>query len=279
VVTEFSLRNPLVVASVALALCLFGAFAYLTLGVAVTPNINFPSVVVSTTYPGADPASVEANVTKPIEDAIAALPNIDSNGLTSISSYSVSTVVVQFTTTANPDLIAVDVQRVVNGVRDKLPADVDNPSIFKIDVNASGVATVVFSGPSLSRLQDTVETSLQPQFSSLPGVGAVTISSGVTREIHVTVDQEALRARGLSINSVTNALQAQQIEVPAGSITEGTTDLSVYFDSLAPRVEAMGDIVLAQTPSGPVYLRDVARVENTFKTRASIAKVSDDSAS
>jgi len=74
VVTEFSLRNPLVVASVALALCLFGAFAYLTLGVAVTPNINFPSVVVSTTYPGADPASVEANVTSPLKTQLRHYP-------------------------------------------------------------------------------------------------------------------------------------------------------------------------------------------------------------
>src|SRR5437764_2251891 len=119
--THFSLRNPLVVAGLAVALCLFGAFAYSTLGVAITPNVNYPGAVVITTYPGADPATVEANVTKPIEDAIAALPNIDANGLTSISGYGVSTVTVQFTSAANADLVAVDVQRVVNGVRSKLP--------------------------------------------------------------------------------------------------------------------------------------------------------------
>ena len=75
------------------------------MGVAITPNVNFPSVVVTTVYPGADPATVETNVTRPIEDAIAGLPNIEKNGLTSISSQGVSTVMVQFTTAANPDLV------------------------------------------------------------------------------------------------------------------------------------------------------------------------------
>jgi hydrophobic/amphiphilic exporter-1 (mainly G- bacteria), HAE1 family len=271
--TLLSLRNPLAVAAVALALCIFGAFAFVTLGIAITPNANFPSVTVTTIYPGADPSSIEANVTKPIEDAIATLPNVDTNGLTSISSYGVSTVIVQFTTAANSDLVAVDVERVVNGVRNNLPANADPPVIHKIDINAGGVATIIASGPSLVPLQDLVENSLKQQFNALPGVGAVNIRSGVTREIHVTVDQEALRARGLSINNVTNALQSEQIEVPAGSITEGTTDLSVYFDSLASRVDGLGDIVINQTPNGPVYMRDVAKFEDTYQRRTSIARV------
>jgi HAE1 family hydrophobic/amphiphilic exporter-1 len=271
--TQFSLRNPLVVASVTIALCLFGAFAYVTLGIAVVPNANFPSVSVITIYQGADPATVEANVTKPIEDAISSLPNIDANGLTSVSAYGRSTVSVQFTSAANADLVPVDVERVVNAVRDKLPTDANPPIIRKLDINAAGVATVVLSGPSLTRLQELIETSLQQQFGALPGVGAVNVASGVAREIHVTVDQEALRARGLSINSVTNALQSQQIEMPAGSITDDKTDLSVYFDSLASSMQALGDIVLTQTSTGPVFMRDVATFEDTYQKRTSIARV------
>src|SRR6266540_1460422 len=135
-VTEFSLRNPLVVTGVAVGLCLFGLFAYLTLGVAVTPNVNIPAVVVTTAYPGADPETVESSVTRPIEDAIALLPNIDTNGLTSTSTFNVSIVSVQFTTAANPDQVSVDVQRVVNAARNKLPIDAEAPSVNKVDVNA-----------------------------------------------------------------------------------------------------------------------------------------------
>ncbi|MBV8715012.1 MAG: efflux RND transporter permease subunit [Chloroflexi bacterium] len=272
-VTRFSIRNPLVVTGVAVALCLFGLFAFTSLGIAIAPNVNIPQAVVTTTYPGADPATIEANVTRPIEDAIATLPNIDTNGLTSTSAFGVSIVSVQFTSAANADLVAVDVQRVVNGVRANLPADADTPTVTKVDFNAQGVATVVLSGPDLTRLEDLAENSLQQEFNSLPGVGTTAIRSGIKHEVHVTVDQDALRARGLSINTVAGALQNQQLEVPAGTIAQGTTDLSVYVDSLAPKIDALNDLVIEQTANGPVYLRDVASLQDTYKTRSTIVRV------
>src|SRR6202158_6634734 len=224
--TQSPLGNPLVVAGVAVALCLSGLFAYTSLGVAITPNVNVPQAIVTTPPPAAPPATVEANVTKPIEDAVATLPNIDSNGLISTSAFGVSVVSVTFTSAPNTDLVAVGVQRVVNGVRSKLPADADTPSVTKVDFNAQGVATMVLSGQDLTHLQDLAENSLQQQFNALPGVGTTAIRSGITHEIHITVDQDALRSRDLSINNVANALQSQQLEVPAGSIAHGTTELS-----------------------------------------------------
>src|SRR5439155_10435667 len=126
-----------------------------------------------------------------------------ANGLTSISSQGVSTVIVQFTTAANADLVSVDVERVVNSARARLPPDVDPPTISKVDINAAGVATIVFSGPQpLTDLEDVAENVLQKQFNALPGVGAANIRSGITREIHVHVDEWQLRPRGLSINNV-----------------------------------------------------------------------------
>ena len=118
--TQFSIRNPLVVAALAIALALFGIYSYLTLGVAVVPSISAPVVLVTTTEPGANPDTIETQITKPIEDAISTLRDIDT--LTSTSSQGVSTVTVAFTTAANADLVGIDVERVVNGARSKLPA-------------------------------------------------------------------------------------------------------------------------------------------------------------
>jgi hydrophobic/amphiphilic exporter-1 (mainly G- bacteria), HAE1 family len=272
--TEFSLRNPLVITAVTVALALFGLFSYATLGVAITPNVSFPQVVVTTTYPGADPETVEANVTKPIEDAIATLQNIDTNGLTSISSSGVSTVIVQFTTAANPDLVSVDVERVVNGVRSRLPSEVDAPSVNKVDINAFGVATIVLSGTMpLADMQDLAENVIQKRFTALPGVGAINIRSGITRELHILVDEQALRGRGLSINNVVSTLQSQQLEVPAGTITQNGRDFSVYFDSLVTAPQQLGNLILQQTPNGAIYLRDVATIEDTIKKRSAIVRV------
>src|SRR5262245_46111541 len=145
-ITQFALRNPLVVGGLAVALGLFGFLAYFQLGVATLPNLNFPTVQVTTVYPGADPETLETNVTKPIDDAIATHPNIDKNGLRSTSSANLSIITVTFTDAANPDLISVDVQRVVNGARDKLPSDAELPTVTKMDLSQVGVGTVVLSG-------------------------------------------------------------------------------------------------------------------------------------
>jgi len=273
-ITEFSIHNPLLIFAITTAIAIFGLFAYSTLGVAIIPNVNFPQVVVTTIYPGADPQTVESTVTRPIEDAIASLPNIDANGLTSISSSGVSTVIVQFTSAANPDLVSVDVQRVVNSARGQLPPDVDSPSVTKVDINAFGVATIIFSGQQpLTVMQDFAENVIQKQFNALPGVGSANIRSGITREVHVKVDQRSLIGRGLSINQVVNAVQSSQLEVPAGSITQGGRDFSVYFDALATSPEELGNIVVLQTPNGAIRLRDVATIEDTYKERSALVRV------
>ncbi len=273
-ITQFSLRNPLVIAALTFAIGLFGIFNYSTMGVAITPNINFPSVVVSTVYPGADPETVEQNVTRPIEDAIATLPNIDNNGLTSQSSSGLSTVIVQFTSAANPDLVSVDVQRVVNSARSRLPSEVDTPTVSKIDINAFGVATVVLSGrQSLTTLQGIAEDTLQRRFNALPGVSSTSIRSGITREIHVLVDQSRLQSSGLSINNVLTAIQSQQMEMPAGTVTQSGRNYSIYFDALVSNPQQLGNIVVLQTASGGVRLQDIATIEDTFQKRNTIVRV------
>ncbi len=273
-ITEISMRNPLMVAAITIVIAIFGFVAYGSLGVAITPNVNFPAVVVTAVYPGADPETVEAEVTRHLEDAIAALPNIDTNGLVSTSSPSVSTVYVQFTAAANPDLISVEVERVVNSVRAKLPPDVESPSVVKIDFNAQGVATIVLSGQQpLTSLQEIAEDLIQKRLTAVPGVGAVNIRSGVTREVQVLVNEQSLAGRGLSINNVINTLQTQQLEVPAGTITQGNQDYSVYFDALASSPEQLGDLIVMQTPQGAVRLRDVAKIDLASKKRNAIVRV------
>ncbi|HEY3081530.1 MAG TPA: efflux RND transporter permease subunit [Chloroflexota bacterium] len=273
-ITEFSLRNPLVVASLTLALCLFGLFAYYRLGVATLPRINFPAVAVVAVYPGADPETVETNVTKPLEDAIAALPNVDRKQFVSTSQAGFSQIIVYFTDAANPDFVPIDVQRAVNGVRGQLPAEVETPSVVKFDVEGLGTATLVLSGNQpLVRLQDVAENLVQPRLNAVPGVASAQIRSGVSREVQIRVDDEKLRARGLSINQVVGALQTQQVEVPAGTITEGRRDLSVYFDSLATSAARLNEIVVTQSPTGPILVRDVATVEDTTQKRSAIRRV------
>ncbi|HLH25989.1 MAG TPA: efflux RND transporter permease subunit [Chloroflexota bacterium] len=274
-VTEIAVHHPLVVAAFTSSLAIFGILAYTSMSIAVVPNVNFPSVTVSTPYPGADPETVEAAVTTPIESALATLQNIDVNGLTSTSLQGMSVVQVQFNTAADPNTVSTDAERVVNGARNQLPPNPNIvPSIIKLDPNAISVVTVAFTGDQpLALMEDFAENVLQKQFNNVPGVSSTTIQSGLTREVHVLVNEGALRARGLAVTDVVSALQSGQFQTPAGTIWQGDRSYNVYFDALAHQVPDLRNLVVKQQPSGPVYLRDVATVQDTYQQRQAIVRV------
>jgi len=270
--TRFSLRNPLVVGAIVLLLALFGVYSYLTLGIAVVPNISFPSVTVITTDAGADPATMETQVTKPLEDAISALNNIDT--MTSTSNEGISQITVQFTTAADSKLVPVDVERVVNSVRNKLPADADPPSISTFDTSEIPVLVVEMSGPQpLEQIQQVAKDRIQRTLEAVPGVASVALAGGPIREIHVKVDLDKLQARGLGLNSVQQALASGQIEIPAGSLPYASKNVNVRLTGLVQTPAQLGNIVVDQQPSGPVYIRDVATIDDTFKKDQPISRI------
>ncbi len=263
-VTEFSIRNPVMVTVVALALMCFGLFAYLTMGVAIFPNVSFPGVTVLTSVPGADPGTIETQVTKPIEDAIFALPNLDL--MISTSAEGLSLIQVNFTSAANANLIPVDVERVVNSVRNRLPAEAEAPTITQFDTSAIPVIYVGLSGiQSLDQLQDTAQNLVQKRFEAVPGVGSVRISGGLTREIQVKADLDKLRAFGLGLNSLQQAISSEHIEFPAGALSASGTDVNVRLNGLVRDPAQLGQIIVTQLPTGPIYVRDVATIIDGFK--------------
>jgi HAE1 family hydrophobic/amphiphilic exporter-1 len=270
--TRFALRNPLVVGAITLMLALFGLYSYFNMGIGVVPNISFPGVTIITTDAGADPATMETQVTKPIEDAVSTLANIDE--IVSTSNEGISQITVQFTTAADSKLVPVDVERVVNSVRNKLPSEADPPSISTFDTSQIPVIVVSISGPQpLDQIQQVAKDRVQRAFEAVHGVASVSITGGPTREIHVKVDLNKLQSRDLGLNTVQQALQSEQLELPAGSLPSAGKDVNVRFTGLVKTPAELGNIIVAQQPSGPVYVRDVATIDDTFKKNQAISRV------
>ena len=276
-VTEFSLRNPLFAGLIACVLAIAGLYAYFTLSISIVPNITQPSAIVSTTDPGADPATVETQVTRPIEDALATLQNVKS--LTSTSSQGLSVVTVNFTSNVNVDLIAVDVERAINSARGLLPASANQPSVGRLDTNSAlPILKVVLSGPQdLMQLETVAENQVQRAFQHVDGVGAVTLSGGPTREIQVQVDLLSLQSLGLGLNTVQQAIQTNHLAQPAGTLVEAGSDVNVRLNSLASTPRQVGSIVVADLPIGalnvPIHLSDVATVSDTHTTTSAIDRI------
>src|ERR1700716_348653 len=194
--TEFSLRNPLVVAALTGAVIVFGLTAYLSMGIGVFPNVSFPEVLVITPDPGADPATIETQITKPIEDAVAGLANIDT--ITSSSDEGVSSVVVQFTTAANENLVPVDVERVVNAIRSQLPAEANAPTIVKPEVSLIPVITLGVSGSQpLGEINRVTKDRIVRALNAVPGVQSVRVTGGQDREIQVKIDPNKLESHSI----------------------------------------------------------------------------------
>jgi len=274
--TSIAIKRPLFMLMVIGALLVVGLVSWTKLGVDLLPALDFPIVVVSTPYPGASPDAVDTLVTKPVEDAVASINDIDY--ITSSSVEGVSSVIIFFTDKAAKDS-SIDVERRVSAIRGRLPTDAKDPTIGKFDPNAQPILLLTLSGNrDLGALQRLAEDKLQKRLEGTDGVAQVTLIGGLVRNIQVQVDQQKLQARGLSILQVNQALGGDNVNVPAGNITQQGRDWTVRLDNQAQTPAELNNVLVSSTPTGPVYLRDVATVVDTYKTVSTIQRTNGQSA-
>ncbi|MCC6179587.1 MAG: efflux RND transporter permease subunit [Chloroflexi bacterium] len=262
--TRLAVYRPVVALTVTLALVLFGIASYFSLGLENNPELKLPIVTITAVYPGASAETVEEQVTRKIEDAVAGLPRIKT--MTSTSQTSVSQIVVEFEEGVDVDIAASDVQQKVSGVRRDMPAEVDEPSYAKLDFNDVPIVNLAVTSvgdadpASLYRVANDV---IRPRLENVSGVGRVEVVGGTVPEVLVEVQPDRLRAYGLTLDDVTNAVRSQYVTASGGQIKSGSGDTT---RGASLRLDARGDVSrLGTIPvGGPgtvgVELRHVANV-------------------
>ncbi|MCL4545644.1 MAG: efflux RND transporter permease subunit [Chloroflexi bacterium] len=269
--TEMAIRRPLAVTMAVCAAILLGLIAHSRLGVDLLPNVQYPYVSVSIGYPGATPLDVETYITKPVENAVAGLANVDH--VISRSVEGGSFVTIQFHDGTNPDLAAVDVERAVDSIRATLPSGAQAPTVQKFDVTAQPVMLVVLSG---NRPQDQLYTfadkALKPRLEGIDSVASVTISGGLEREIVVDVDPTKLAAEHVTLGQVVQALQQGNQNVPVGALDTSGRRIDVRVVGEASKSSQLAHIAVAHFGSATVHVGDVATVRDTFKRQTLIAQ-------
>jgi len=268
---SLSVRRPVLVAMVMLALVVVGSISYFRLGMDMLPNLRLPFVTVSVVYPGAGPREIETEVTKRIEDAVATTRNVKR-----IESYSfegVSAVVIEFDVGVNPDIAAQDIRDKVAPIERALPADAERPVISKVDLEARSIMELAVSSNlppvRLRRLADDV---IAARLERVDGVASATVYGGLEREIQVAVDRARLEAYGLSFDQLAQALAAGNLNVPAGHINEIGQRFVVRVPEEYEDLEAIRETLL-MTPATPVRLGDIAEVRDTHKERETITRL------
>jgi HAE1 family hydrophobic/amphiphilic exporter-1 len=261
--TRVAVARPVFMLMVISAMVILGLVSYTRLNQELFPSINIPIVTVLTAYPGAGADDVERLVTRPVEDAVSGIANVDV--VSSSSREGLSTVTITFTDAANLDTAATDVERRVGTIRGALPADAAASSVLKVDTAALPVLSLALTGEApASRLYDIAANQVKPRLETRGGVASVGVAGGLQREVQVQVDPDRLRAFGLTLDQVAAALPRENQGVPGGSLEQGRAQTSLRLYGLVQSVEELRDLVVVGG-GRTVRLRDVADVVDGYK--------------
>jgi HAE1 family hydrophobic/amphiphilic exporter-1 len=272
-ITELSIKRPTLVVVFFTVLLLLGAYSYTQLQYELLPKFNIPFVTVITAYPGAAPEEIEATVTKPIEDAVSGVDKISS--ITATSQEGVSIISIEFEQSAKVDLALQDVQRKVNAIKAQLPSGVKDPVINKLAFDELPILRLGATSnlPPREFYQFALD-NIKPRFSRLPGVADVVLLGGEQREIQVLLDPAKLRAYGVSLTQVQQAVAAANLDFPAGKVTDDATQLIVRLSGKFASLDQIRDLVVRRLPSGQeVRIRDIAEVREASAERTTFYRV------
>jgi hydrophobic/amphiphilic exporter-1 (mainly G- bacteria), HAE1 family len=259
---EICVRRPVFATVIILLLTVIGGFSFFTLGVDRFPKIDIPTVSVSTTNPGAAPQEIETEITDIIEGVVNTVPGIDE--MRSSSAQGRSNVTINFNLEKDPDLATQEVRDKISTIINRLPETADPPVVRKSDPDSQPVLVYAISAPRSSiELTDLVQKQIQERIESADGVGEVVVFGGRTREIKIYVEPDRLRAYNLSVTEVSNALRAQNLELPGGRLDEGARTVTLRTLSKVTKVEDFNQIVVATRNNYPVKISDIGRVEDS----------------
>lgn len=268
---DTSIKRPVFATMVILGLVVLGLVSYPRLGVDLFPKVEFPIVNITTTLKGASPEIMDIDVTDNIEGAVNTINGVKS--IVSTSSESVSVVTVEFVLERNIDLAVQDVREKVSIIRGKLPKDIDDPIIEKVDPDATPIMWFGLSGEkSIRELSTYADEILKEQLQRINGVGAIRLGGLRLRQVRLRLERDKLNAYGITAHDVMNALGRQNVELPGGRIESETKEYTVKVKGEFPKIQNFNDLIVAYSKGSPVRLRDVGGAEDAMDERRSIAR-------
>lgn len=253
-----------------LVLAVFGVLGYMQMGVDRYPKVDLPIITVTTRLPGAAPADVEMEITDKIEEAVNTVSGIDE--LHSVSAEGISIVYITFFLEKDIDVASQDVRDKINRVLPDLPEDIEQPTVEKMDPDATPVLSISVSGnDTLKALTEYSDKVLRRQLESIKDVGQVMIVGGQARQVNVVLDPMKVRAHGLTVVDVARALAAQNLQIPGGTVKSGANESTLRTLGRVESVEAIHDIAVVNRGGHTVTVGELGRVEDGTEETESVS--------
>ncbi len=262
-ISDLSIRRPVATTMVFMLVLVLGAVSIGRLNMDLLPKMSFPVAAIITSYQGAGPQEVENLVTRPIEEVIGTVANV--KGITSQTSAGQSIVVAEFDWGTNMDFTLLNVREKIDLIKGYLPDGVDQPMVVKFDPALMPVMNLAVSGiDDLVELKKVADDEIKPRLERIEGVASVGVTGGLVRTIKVSVDQEKLHSYGLSLQSIIQTLQAENLNLPGGSIRSGDLEFLVRTTGEFDSVQQIADLNIFSPTGVMIKLKEIATVSDTF---------------
>lgn len=268
--TDISLRRPVLATVCIIALLVMGVISFFGLGSDEFPPAEFPYVTVTIVEPGATPNQIEDNVTKKVEDAIGQVAGMKH--INSTCQNNVSITYAEFTLETRSADAVQNVRDKIGTIRSSLPEDCEEPVIASFDPTSKPVVSLAITGDaSLREMTTTVNDLIKPKLETIGGVGSVKIYGSEKREIHINLNRDKVAMYGLTTNEIVTALKSTNMEASAGKITQGDSQFSLHTNGLLNNLEDFKTLVISRQNGQPIYLQDIATIEDGTKEKESMA--------
>jgi HAE1 family hydrophobic/amphiphilic exporter-1 len=273
ILSDVSIKRPVFATMLMVLLVVLGLVSYKRLAIDEYPDVTYPTVSVSTSYPGASPEVMMRQVSKPMEEALNTVQGIKE--INSTSAEGSSNVRVSFNLGVKIPEALQDVSAKVARIRRQLPPGIDDPIVRQFDPNDAPIMSVALQSNerSIRDLTDLANEIVGIRLEAIPGVGGINVNGGNARQIQVQLDPDAMRAYNVSPVQVTQALQRENQEVPAGRISHGATEQLVRISGRIEDPRAFGDITVAVRNGVPVRISDVAKIVDGAEERRSSSEI------
>ena len=271
-ITEACIRKPVFAWMLMMATVVFGAVAASRIGISQFPDVDFPTISVSVSWEGSAPEVVENDVIEPMEEALMQVEGVRT--VNSTSRQGGGNITVELDLARNVDLALQDVQTRVAQTARLLPRDIDPPVISKSNPEDQPIMWIGLAGPFAQQvLADFARYRVKEKLQTVPGVGEVTLGGYLDRNIRIWVDADKLNQKGITISEVQRALQREHVELPAGRLETSGREISVRVLGEAFDLDQLRRIVVREVGGAPVYLADIALVEDGFEDVRRLSRV------
>lgn len=269
---EFSVKRPVTVVIVVAVILILGILSFSRLTVDLLPEMNLPVAAVMASYSGASPEEVEAQLTKPLEGAVATVSNVKS--LQSYSAAGQSVLIIQFDWGTDMDAAALDIRENIGLIEGYLPSGADKPMVLKMDPTMAPIIQLGISGgENQAELQALADEIIEPRLARIPEIASVVITGGLQREIKVHVDPVKLENYGLTMTQVSQLLQAENFNMAGGSVKLNDREYFVRNLQEFESIDEIKNVVIPTPTGGTVRLGDIAAVIDGYKEMTQLTRV------